>query len=90
MISLASPITWLLVTTMPDGSMMKPEPSEFERRCCARRRVVAALCPALAAPVEELLEEIVEGRSGRQLRQLPGCALSTVVAAEMLTTASIT
>jgi hypothetical protein len=27
-ISSASAITWLLVTTMPDGSMTKPEPSD--------------------------------------------------------------
>ena len=32
LMSFASPMTWLLVTTIPDGSMTKPEPSEFERR----------------------------------------------------------
>jgi hypothetical protein len=41
--SLASPMTWLLVTTMPEASMMKPEPREFERRdgrcCCCSLRV---------------------------------------------------
>ncbi len=30
--SLAPSITWLLVITMPAGSMMKPEPSELARR----------------------------------------------------------
>ena len=31
-ISSASAMTWLLVTTMPDGSMTKPEPSDSTRR----------------------------------------------------------
>ena len=30
--SSASAMTWLLVTTMPEESMMKPEPSELTRR----------------------------------------------------------
>src|ERR1700728_2749537 len=32
----ASSITWLLVTMRPDGSMMKPVPSEVTCRGCAR------------------------------------------------------
>ena len=68
--SLASPMTWLLVTTMPEASMMKPEPSEFERRCAAGSPLLARA--ALAATVEELLEEILERRAGRQLRQGAG------------------
>ena len=32
LISSASAMTWLLVMTMPAGSMMKPEPSELTRR----------------------------------------------------------
>ena len=35
-ISSASAITWWFVTMKPAGSMMKPEPSEFCRRCCGR------------------------------------------------------
>ena len=30
--SLASPMTWLLVTTRPEESITKPEPREFDRR----------------------------------------------------------
>ena len=41
-ISSASAMTWLLVTTRPDGSMMKPEPSELTRRGAAVRAVVVA------------------------------------------------
>ena len=70
LMSFASPITWLLVTTMPGGSITKPDPSEFERRW----RWGAAFAPAtaamsLAAPVEELLEKVLERSAGRQLRQ---------------------
>ncbi len=67
--SLASPMTWLLVTTMPDESMMKPEPSEFER---ARRPRLALSPAALAAAVEEFLEQVLERRALGQLRQGAG------------------
>ena len=63
--SFASPMTWLLVTTMPEASITKPEPSEFERRCCAAAALAlrSARRAALAAAVEELLEEILERRA---------------------------
>src|SRR5216683_2266207 len=37
-ISSASAMTWLLVTTRPEESMMKPDPSEVARRGCASGR----------------------------------------------------
>ena len=41
-ISSASAMTWLLVTTRPEGSMMKPEPSEVAR--AAAPRACAVCC----------------------------------------------
>ena len=86
MISSASAITWLLVTTMPVASMMKPEPSELTRRGGAR----SALRLALAAAVEEILEQLVELRI---VAAACGCwppRAPTFCEVEMLTTASIT
>ena len=64
LISSASAITWLLVTTRPDASMMKPEPSEL----IAPRRAIGVALSARAAPVlEELLEKLLHRRARRQI-----------------------
>src|SRR5829696_668153 len=90
-ISLASPITWLLVTTMPDGSMTKPEPSELERRW----RGVSPCAPG--PPPWPPWPRRLKNSSNRSSKGVPGgsCGMvrprvSTVVEAEMLTTAPTT
>ena len=61
-IFLASPMTWLLVTTTPSLEMMKPEPSEAGLG--ARLRRLARLA------MTELLEEVAERAFAELLRQL--------------------
>ena len=70
------------------GSITKPEPSEFERRRGGRGALSPS--PPWPTPIEELLEQVLEGRARRQLRQGPVALASTVVEAEMLTTAPVT
>ena len=55
-------ITWLLVTISPDGSMIKPEPSEAARG--------GPEPPGAALLAEEIAEEIVERRAGDSGRNL--------------------
>ena len=92
-ISSASAMTWLLVTTMPDGI---DDEAGAERIDAARRAVRRLIVAALAAAVlEELLEEFLERRARRQLRHLLAPPprdddRCTVCEVEMLTTASIT
>ena len=86
-ISLASPMTWLLVTTMPDGSTTKPEPADCERRCCGAWR-----SPCWLRRLKNSSNRSPKGVSG------PSCGScgrlrpfwSFVVTAEMLTTAGMT
>ena len=91
-ISLASPMTWLLVMTMPDGSITNPEPSEFERRW---RGVSPWLWPP--GPPCPPWPRRLKNSSNRSSKGVPGgsCGrvrprVSTVVEAEMLTTAPTT
>ena len=83
LISSASAMTWLLVTTSPEASMMKPEPSELTRRGARS----ASPCPRRFLKNSSKNSSIGEpgGRSGI----LPMRA-STFCEVEMLTTASIT
>ena len=91
LISSASAMTWLLVTTTPDGSTMKPEPSELVLR--------GAMSPPPLGPPGPLrfLKKSSKnssngepgGNCGIAPRSPPPLA-STVCEVEMLTTASIT
>src|SRR5829696_285629 len=90
LMSFASPMTWLLVTTMPDGSMTKPEPSEFERRW----RGLSPPCPP--GPPWPPWPRRLKNSSNRSSNGVPGGSCgsarpraSTVVEAEMLTTAGM-
>ena len=93
LISSASAMTWLLVTTTPAVSTMKPEPSELVLRGCESPFLSPPLRRRRAAAVlEEIVEELLERRTRRQLRRsrvAPPLA-STVCEVEILTTASIT
>ena len=79
-ISSAPSMTWLLVTMMPDGSMTKPEPSDWTRRG-------VSLAVALVV-IEEVVEEVLEGRAVGQLGRLDAARAGHVWLVEMLTTAS--
>ncbi len=86
-------MTWLLVTTTPAVSMMKPQPSELVLRGGGPALAALAAAARTAAVLEEVVEELLEGRAGRQLRHgvaAPPPLASTVCEVEMLTTASIT
>src|ERR1700759_39998 len=88
LISSAAAMTWLLVTTMPAVSMMKPEPSEL------------VLCGCRSPPLPPLrfLKKSSKnssngepgGSCGTAPRLSPPPLASTVCEVEMLTTASIT
>ena len=86
-ISLASPMTWLLVTTIPEESTTKPEPADCERRCCGAWR-----SPCWLRRLKNSSNRSPKGVSG------PSCGncgrlrpfWSLVVTAAMLTTAGIT
>ncbi len=88
--SLASPMTWLFVTTRPAESMMKPEPSEFDLRCWRG--------PSLSPPPPPRPPRRLKNSSNRSSNGVPGgtcgparpARASTVVDAEMFTTASVT
>src|ERR1700733_11218972 len=86
LISSASAMTWLLVTTRPDGSMTKPEPSELTRRG-AWSGLSPPPCPRRFLKNSSKNSSIGEpgGRSG-----MPVTRASTFCEVEMLTTASIT
>ena len=82
-ISSASAITWLLVTTKPAASTTKPEP---EREAAAR-----LLLLLLLVAIEELLEELLERRARAETAAWPACppvaSAVTSLRVEMLTTA---
>ena len=90
--SLASPMTWLFVTTMPEASMMKPEPSEFDLRVGPRG--------LSSSPFGTPWPRRLKNSSKRSSKGVPcgSCGMvrpprllaSTVVEAEMFTTASVT
>ena len=86
LISSASAMTWLLVTTSPDASMMKPEPSELTRRG------VWAPPPCPFWP-RRFLKNSSKNSSNGEPGGSCGMAvvfISTVCLVEILTTASIT
>ena len=75
-------MTWLLVTTSPDASMMKPEPSELMRRGVGTPFLP---CRFLKNSSKNSSNGEPGGSCGTALR-----LMSTVCLVEMLTTASIT
>jgi hypothetical protein len=84
-ISSASAMTWLLVTTMPDASMMKPEPSELTRRG-PRSRFCGSFWPRRLKKSRNSSSNCGSfGNCG-----IVGLRASTFCEVEMLTTASIT
>src|SRR5712691_3924570 len=89
-ISSASAITWLLVTTMPSASMMKPEPSELTRR---GGWLVPCWLPPPPWP-RRLKKSRNSSSNCGSLGSCGGCwawlRASTFCEVEMLTTASIT
>ena len=94
LISSASAMTWLLVTTMPAASMMKPEPSELVLRGCNS----PLRSPPLGAPPRRFLKKSSKNSSNGEPGGSCGIAsllpppplASTFCEVEMLTTESIT
>jgi len=82
-ISSASAMTWLLVTTRPDGSMMKPEPSEV-----ARRGAASGCCPRGMLRSRKSLKNSSKGEPGGNCGISGRCRSAfSVCVVEMLTTA---
>src|SRR6516164_11579761 len=90
LISSASAMTWLLVTTMPEVSMMKPEPSELVL-CGCRSLLRSPPLPPLRF-LKKSSKNSSNGEPGGNCGTAPRPSLlaSTVCEVEMLTTASIT
>ena len=92
-ISLASPMTWLLVMTMPDASMTKPEPSELDRRCWRGLPLVPPCCRSHrrrhSGPLKNSSKKSSKGEPGGSCGDLQRCAAPPLSSLrEMLTTAS--
>ena len=88
-ISFAPSITWLSVITMPAGSMMKPDPSEFERRLCGASSPSSPLW-RWSWRLKKSSNSWSSGVPGGSFGAALGACSSVTWAAEMLTTASVT